>query len=368
MERASNSLLTKLPHGNPQLASMVLLTPGPCQTSEAVRQAGALQETNHRDPAFIRTLQTIKQQLLQVNPGTETWNCYLLGASGTGAVEAMLTSTIGDGQTLVVESGYYSERLSAILEAHRMPFQRARFGWLEPWDLAILEKRIKEGSFEAVVCTHHETTSGRLNPVSDLGAICRRYGVHLLVDAMSSFGADLLHTENVDALCSSSNKCLHSVPGVSFVLSKPELVKQIANFPARTFYLDIRRYEGDEPPMTPPVAAVLSLAKALELYPGVEQRQARYETFTSKIREAVRYHSLQTAVLDSEASCTLTCCELPRDWTSDAWLKVNAERGYMLYGCKGELKERYFQVANMGELADADVLGWIATLNDLLDL
>lgn len=347
---------------------MVLLTPGPCHTSETVRQAGAIQEFNHRDPKFIEVLQRVRQQLLRVNPATEDWRCYLLGASGTGAVEAMLTSCIGDGQALVVENGYYSERISEILEAHKMPYQRARFGWLESWDLNLLEYRLKQGLFEAVVCTHHETTSGRLNPVAELGDICRKYGVKLLVDAMSSFGADLINTGNIDALCASSNKCLHGVPGVSFVLVAPGPAEEFGKIPARSYYLHLSRYEGAEPPMTPPVPALISLDKALEEYPGIEMRSARYVDLSSKIREAVRKRGLGTAVPDRSSSCTLTCCHLPKGWTSIKWLKANAEQGYMLYGCKGELKESFFQVANMGELADGDVAGWISVLGALLDL
>lgn len=34
-------------------------------------------------------------------------------------------------------------------------------------------------------------------------------------------------------------------------------------------------------------------------------------------------------------------------------LPENRERGFALYGCKGVLPERFFQVSNMGEVTDA---------------
>ena len=67
---------------------------------------------------------------------------------------------------------------------------------------------------------HHETTTGRLNELTALGEICRARGVELMVDGVSSFGAEALDFGDASlcAVAGTANKCLHGVPGASFVI------------------------------------------------------------------------------------------------------------------------------------------------------
>src|SRR5512144_2511467 len=109
---------------------MVLLTPGPCMTSETVRQAAALPDLNHHEPEYLELLADTKRRLRSVYPATVGWTPYLLGGSGTAAVEAMVTSCVERGPVLVVENGYYSARIVDILKIHRIPFETFTLGWL----------------------------------------------------------------------------------------------------------------------------------------------------------------------------------------------------------------------------------------------
>src|SRR5207253_9005989 len=97
---------------------------GPCMTTETVRQAAAMPDMNHRDPAFIEIMRDTKQRLLRVYPQSDNkeWRSYLVGGSGTAAVEAMITSCVREGPVLLIDSGYYSSRVQAKLEAHDIPY------------------------------------------------------------------------------------------------------------------------------------------------------------------------------------------------------------------------------------------------------
>ncbi len=46
--------------------------------------------------------------------------------------------------------------------------------------------------FTHVAIVHHETTTGRLNDLRALAGLCREHGAALLVDAVSSFGAEVI--------------------------------------------------------------------------------------------------------------------------------------------------------------------------------
>lgn len=340
---------------------MILLTPGPCQTSESVRQAGAAPDMNHREAAFAELYRDVRDRLLGVYPEAKGWNPYILGGGGTSAMEAMATSCVSAGPVLVLENGYYSARMAEIFQVHKIPCERMSFDWFDPISLVKLEDRLSKRYYEAIVLAHHETTTGRLNPIEAVGRLAHERGARVLVDAMSSFGADPIDFSAIDALCSSANKCLHGIPGVSFVLASPEVASLLHTVSPRTYSLHLAAYEGEALRSTPPVPALSALRQAL-VEMGARGAAARYEVYSAradKIRRALRERDLVFAAEPSRSSCSLTVCEVPPGYTAETWLQANVKHGYQLYGCKGEMKERYFQVANMGELSDAEIDGWI---------
>jgi 2-aminoethylphosphonate-pyruvate transaminase len=336
-------------------------------TTETVRLAAAQPDMNHRDPEFLRMVREVKQELRSLYAGGDDFDAFLIGGSGTAAVEAMVTSCVERGPVLVLENGYYSGRVKEKLTIHEIPHRTLSFDWLAPIDLAQVEAALKEERYEAIAMAHHETTSGRLNPVNEVARIAKSCGARLLVDAMSSFGADDLDLSHVDAVCASANKCLHGIPGVGFVLVRRDLAEQFGSYPRRSFYLSLPFYRGDEPPLTAPVPALAALRQALrEMDGGQPAQRARYQDQSDQIRQILASYGLETATPPEEASCSLTVADLPPGWASGDWIAANRERGYLLYGCKGHLKERFFQVSVMGEVRDEHVNGWLAVFESLI--
>lgn len=337
-------------------------------TSETVRLAAASHDLNHRDPDYLSLIQETKSRLLAIYRGTSAgWHPYLLGGSGTLAVEAMITSCVKSGPVLILENGYYSSRIREIFEIHRIPYKALTYGWLEPWDFDEINHELALG-FEAVIGTHNETTTGRLNDIARLGMLCREFGVKCLVDAMSSFGADDIDFSHLDAVCASGNKCLHSIPGVGFVLVQDGLRSRMNDVQRRSYYMSLPMYEGDNPPLTPPVPALSSLRQALREFPegGAAVRREDYAKKAEYLRSELTARGMQPAIPISEFSCTLTTVELPTGFTYPEWFEANSAGGFVLYGCKGELKDKFFQVSNMGQLTMGDLHKWIDCVDRLI--
>ena len=354
-------------------------------TSETVRQAAAMPDMNHRDPAFVEILRDTKDRLLGVYPQLtegefgwpgrrekqpmqrgDAWKPYLIGGSGTAAVEAMITSCIFKGPVLLIDSGYYSGRMRSKLKAHGIDYDvLSTESWLAPIDLGALfdktEDPIHGPPYEAVLTTHNETTTGRLHDLKAIGHICDDNNTKLLVDAMSSFGADDIDFTHVDAIASSANKCLHGLPGLSFVLVRDWLAAEMKTYPPRTVYLSLPFYEGDSPPLTPPVPILNALRQALiEMGPGgAAERGETYRRRAAILREGLTDLGFTFAIPESEMSCTLTTASIPKGWRVDEWSRANLDAGFMIYETKGELSERCFQVANMGELGEEQFYAWL---------
>jgi 2-aminoethylphosphonate-pyruvate transaminase len=347
---------------------MILLTPGPCMTSESVRQAAAMPDMNHREPAYRDMVQEVKERLLSVYPETRTgWQAFLIGGSGTAAVEAMVSSCIREGPALVLENGFYSERLNRLIEPHGVPAIHLRFPWTEAINSGEVARAAEETTLEEVLMTHNETTTGRLNDLSAIGAICHAHGLRLLVDAMSSFGADPIDFARIDALASSANKCLHGIPGVSFVLVRDGLAEEMKAFPRHTFYLSLPMYAGDDPPLTPPVPALAALRQALREMPpgGAAERGERYLRQMTWVRKELDGLGLVSLVPIQESSCALTSVSLPNGWRYDGWSAAHRDRGFAIYGCKGPFRETHFQVSVMGEVTDRNIEQWLSVCREV---
>ena len=137
-------------------------------------------ELNSSPPALdgLAALQTdVRRNLLAVyDLDPHRWTAVVLTGSGSTAVEAMLTSLIPDASpTLVVGNGVYGERVTEILGAHGMPAVPMHHTWgarLDPQEIGRLLDQCPDVRHVALV--HHETTTGRLNDLAAMGAVCRQ--------------------------------------------------------------------------------------------------------------------------------------------------------------------------------------------------
>jgi 2-aminoethylphosphonate-pyruvate transaminase len=332
-------------------------------TSDTVRRAGAIEDINHREPAFQVLFLDLRHRLLQVYKETaHGWRAYVLGGSGTAAMEAMLTSVVSVGPILLISNGYYSERFQHLIDIYDIPFQHLRASWRDPLDLNAIESALAGDKFEAVIVTHHETTTGRLNDVQAIGRLAHHFGARCLVDSISSFGADFIDFSAVDVLCGSANKCLHGLPGVSFVLCRESIADEIGKQKPRTFYLHLPRYEGESPPLTPPVPALASFRQALvEIGPGgANDRRRVYESRIARFRSALESWGCDPILRAEESSASLVTATLPKGFDIETWFRFNLDAGFVIYRCKGDFAETHFHVSSMGEIPDSEIDRWCA--------
>ena len=220
----------------------LLLNPGPVTLTERVRAALNGPDLCHREPEFARLQTKIREQLLRVyDLDPARYAAIVLTGSGTAAMEAMV-STLGParGRLLVVENGVYGERLGKIANVHGIASLSLSSKWGEAVDTARLRATLDEHQdISHLAVVHHETTTGRLNAIEPIARLCSERRIELLIDAVSSFGAEAIAFDDwrVGACAATANKCLHGVPGISFVVARRDLVDD-DDRPQRTLYLD----------------------------------------------------------------------------------------------------------------------------------
>ena len=208
----------------------ILLTPGPLTTDIGTRRA-MFRDWGSRDPAFIALTAELRRRLLAVTGGAGT-RCRAAARIGhlhrRGGHATLVRPA---DRLLVLVNGAYGERIATI--ARRMGRAVEALRW--PEDQPVEAERVAEvlrrdPGLTHVALVHCETTTGLLNPLQEIAAVAAAEGRHLLLDAMSSFGAigiDLAAVP-VAAVLASSNKCLEGVPGLGFALVERNVLAEAA--------------------------------------------------------------------------------------------------------------------------------------------
>jgi 2-aminoethylphosphonate-pyruvate transaminase len=344
----------------------VLLNPGPVTLTERVRAALTEGDWCHREPEFAELTRHLNGQLASVyDELASDYQAVLLTGSGTAAVEAMLASFApDDGGTLILANGVYGERMAAILDAHGKPQQLLQREWIEPLDLGAAAAVLDANpAITHVATVHHETTTGRLNDLAAVGAMCRERGLELLLDGVSSFGAETIRGAdwNLAAVAATANKCLHGVPGISFVVARRDRWAQPAR--AGSVYLDLHRYfagqHGDGySPFTQSVQVAFALREALDELAdegGWDARGRRYRERALRIHACLESLGVRTLLGPGEYSSVLWSYELPEPGSYPRIHAALKADGFVIYAGQAGFAERIFRIAQMGDIRDGDL-------------
>jgi 2-aminoethylphosphonate-pyruvate transaminase len=360
-----------------ELRQYVLLNPGPGNTTESVRRALLTPDLCHREAEFFEAMREVRHGLLEVAGVSEdTHAAVLLTASGTAAVEAAVCSAVPPGRALLVlVNGTYGDRIRQMAVAHGIPHAALTWGWTEPADPGAVARALDgDPGLSHVALIHHETTTGLLNPLHEIGEVVRRAGRALIVDAMSSFGGEAIDVErdHIDLLAASANKCLQGMPGISFVIGRRAAFEALRGHPARSVYLDLgRQYayqERDDTPFTPAIQVLFALRQAIReaLEETVAGRIRRYREAAEALRAGMEALGLRILVPPGRRSGSVTTFALPDGVDYTTLHDAMKRRGYVIYAGHGDLSKQAFRVANIGTLTAEDMRRAVAAFADVL--
>ena len=350
----------------------ILLNPGPVSLSERVRKAAVSVDLCHREPEYFRLQDRVRSGLVDVyGCDPAEWVAVLLGGSGTTALEAMLASLLPrDARLLVIENGVYGERISRIAEIHGIEHQALTHGWTDAIDYEKLEEALSAGSFSHLAAVHHETTTGRLNDIGKIAQLCEKHGVKLLLDTVSSFGAESIPFESPALLACAvtANKCLHGIPGLCFVVGRRSALEKAVD-PPRSLYLHLplwaEKQDSQTTPFTPPVNAILALEAALhelEFHGSWRGRHAHYSHLAGQVKRVLASAGVEPLLSPEESSCVLNAYRLPQGKTYEEVHDGLKQRGFIIYAGQGSLVTEMFRISTMGDISRYDMERLLAAL------
>lgn len=357
-----------------------LFSPGPVLVKANVRNALLHYDICHRSKEFEEMFQDTQAKILKLFNADDSYYAVIVSGSGTSSNETVLSSIVKEGESvMLLRNGLFGERLQEILDKYKIPTVDVSFPWATAFDMDVIEKQmIAHPEAKIVAMVFHETSTGMINKVYEVGQLCAKYGRKLSVDCVSAAAGQNIDVvkNNISFATSVGGKCLGCFPGSAYVCAKKSELEQLTGAQCRNVYLNLyKHYQSavttHQTPNTPNVNLFWPLNQALTNVfdeGGVAARVARYEECAAIIRKGLKDLGLRL-LLDpakDNMSSTVTSVFLPVD--AKLFLKEMEERGYVFYIGKNDYaKQNMIQVANMGEIYPQDCYNMLRVFKECLE-
>jgi len=359
------------------LTRNILLNPGPATTTDSVKHAMVVPDICPRETEFCDLIDQIRKDLITISHGGDDYIAVIFAASGTGGDEAAITSAVPENKKLmVIDNGAYGTRMSAIADTYKISRVPYRIAYNQYPDVLEIETLLKQNpDISHIAVAHHETTTGMLNPVPDIIRIAHAYQVEVIVDAMSSFPviSPDIQELGADYLVSSSNKCLHGMAGLTFILIRKTAFEKL-KLKRRSFYFDIySQHTGfnktRQMPFTPPVQIIYALKQAIDEYQE-ETESGRIERYRENWETL--YHGMcdmdfkPLLPLEQESKILTSFLEptIP-GYSFTAMHDYLYERGFTIY--PGKISDyNTFRLSVIGDLYKKDIQAFLTQMKAYL--
>ena len=355
----------------------LLFTPGPVNVASNVRTAIAKEDICHREADFDYLLQSIEQKLLKLLEirNVADFRAVVITGSGTAANESMLLSVVGEQSILIITNGEFGERLYNTSKIHNKKTFLLDFGWGNKINTSEVDTYLKKNKIDIIAMVHHETSSGMLNSLYDIGTLSKANGAILIVDGVSSAGAEVIDMEknHIAFLSSSSSKAIGSYSGLSFVIGRKDEFEKLKSYPDKSTYLNLYKFYQfistvSQTPNTPATPLFFALEQALIniIDEGISNRYASIKHKASLLRQGMLKSGLTFLIKEKEMCSMLTTVNIPAHIDVTQFRNRLRERSIIIYEGKGCFRGKVFQVGNIGELTHIDIQFFIDSLNEVL--
>ncbi|HDL6886614.1 TPA: alanine--glyoxylate aminotransferase family protein [Yersinia enterocolitica] len=207
----------------------LLMGPGPINADPRVLRAMASQLIGQYDPAMTDYMNQVMALYRGVFRTENQWTMLVDGTSRAG-IEAVLLSSIRPGdKVLVPVFGRFGHLLCEIARRCRAEVHIIEVPWGEVFTPDMIEDAIKKVRPRLLLTVQGDTSTTMLQPLAELGEICRRHQVLFYTDATASLGGNVLETDawGLDAVSAGLQKCLGGPSGSSPVTLSPRFAEQI---------------------------------------------------------------------------------------------------------------------------------------------
>ena len=348
-----------------------LFIPGPTEVRAENLAALSRPQIGHRGDEFkdlyTRVIPKLQRLLETKDP------VFLFTCSSTGVWEAAIRNCVRE-RVLCCMQGAFSDRWLKVAEANGKQAVPLKVEWGRAIEASMIDAELAKGGFDALTVVHNETSTGVLNRMDEISAVMRKYpDVSFLVDAVSSMAGTRIPVDEwrIDVCLAGLQKAFALPAGltVSSVSSRAlEKAKTIKNRGYYFDFLDMLKYhERGQTPATPAIPQIQALDAQLDdiLAETPEARYARHASLGTIVREWARRHFAVFAE-EGHESPTLTCITNTRGISVSSLNKELGKQWAAISNGYGDLKEKTFRIAHMGDTQEWEIRGLLAVIDRIL--
>jgi 2-aminoethylphosphonate-pyruvate transaminase len=367
---------------------MLLLIPGPVMTHPDVR-AAANRDIAPWDQDTRAEIGALLARLRHLAGGRESEHVAVpLPGSGHFMVEAAIRTFVpaehdhdATGGILVPATGQYADRMARLAREAGRRVTRLPASLTQPLDPAAVEAALlADPGLTHLGLTYSETSTGVIHDPEAIGALVRKLGRRMILDAVSAFGAlpiTIAAHPEMDALIFTPNKCLEGLPGFSIAVCPIGRLEDRAgqagswSFDLADIYQNGVANGPGAGRFTPPSQAFAALSVALdrlEAEGGCAGRLARYTDNMTALFDGVEGLGLRPFLPRGIQGPIIMNVHAPAhpDWDLRRFVEALKGRGVLISNFRNT-EEPSMRIAAIGAIARPDILHAVVAIGETLD-
>ncbi len=353
----------------------LIMTPGPVSVDPSVSQAMSNSILGQFDFEFVNimneTMSLIRQSFLTKNK----WAFPIDGTSRAG-LEAVISNIVKLGDEVLVpvigRFGYlFTElvtRAGGIVHNIHKPMG-------EVFDQAEIIEALDEYKPKVLAIVHGETSTGRLQPIDQLGRACKERGIFSVVDAVATYQGMVIPVDEweLDAVVGGAQKCLSIPSGITPITFNERFSEEInkrkrvelgirsnestekEHFISSN-YLDLTQLQDYWSPKrlnhhTESTTSVYALYTGLKLAlsEGIEARAKRHSYHQEALKTALKALGLEIYGDESNEMKMVICVKIPEGIDDNAFRNGLLQNyGVEIAGSFGDLQGQIWRIGIMG--------------------
>ncbi|MBO4906663.1 MAG: alanine--glyoxylate aminotransferase family protein [Bacteroidaceae bacterium] len=352
---------------------MLNFTVGPVMSYEAIREIGKEQVPYFRTPEFSEVMLENERLVAQFANAPKGSRVAFMTGSGTASMETVVMNVLNrNDKAIVVNGGSFGERFEELCTLHAIPHHTIKLDYGH----ALTEKHLEQlngQDFTAFVVNMHETSTGVLYDMPMISRFCKKYGLLLVVDAISAFMADPFDMEalQADVMITGSQKALACPPGISLIVLSPRALERVEQNHSVCMYLDLKLAlkdgERGQTPFTPAVGILLQINRRLRdinANGGIDSEVQRMHMLAEDFRQKI--HDMPLEIFNESPSNAVTCLHPLRNNAYDIFTILKDEYDIWICPNGGELRNKVFRVGHLGALTPDDNTTLVNAMKDMI--
>jgi aspartate aminotransferase-like enzyme len=346
-----------------------LFSPGPIEVSEKTMRAFSKPMIGHRSKDFQALNAAIQPGLQELFYTKQP--VFVSTSSAWGVMEGAIRNLVAK-KVLSCMSGAFSDKWFDVAKKCGKQAEALQVEWGQPILPEAIDARLATGEFDAVTLIHNETSTGTLNPLTDIAAVVRKYpDVQFIVDTVSSFTTMKIPFDElgIDLMLAGTQKALALPAGAAVFTVSEKAYAKAATIKDRGYYFDFLEFrknqENNMTPTTPSISHFYALQSKLEdiAAEGIETRYARHLENAKLARAWAAKHGFNLFPKPGYESISLTCVANNKNIDVAKLIStLKTRHSCTIDGGYGKIKGTTFRISTMGDESTENIrqlLGWL---------